>query len=88
MVLDRPLKPLTNPPEDMDISYLPSSERLIVMGRRLETSSRRPSLTSHDAGVFGEVAMLGGVGGGVLLSVVGFVMVLAALRFSCRIGRR
>lgn len=43
MVFDSPLRPLTRPPEDMDISYLPSSERLMVMGRRFETSRRRPS---------------------------------------------
>ena len=43
VVLESPLKPLTSPPEDMDMSYLPSSERLIVMGKRFDTSSRRPS---------------------------------------------
>lgn len=43
VVLESPLKPLTSPPEDMDMSYLPSSERLMVMGSRFDTSSRRPS---------------------------------------------
>lgn len=41
--LDRPLRPLTRPPEDMEKSYFPSSERLMVMGKRFETSSRRPT---------------------------------------------
>lgn len=42
--LDSPLRPLTRPPEDMEKSYLPSSERLMVMGSRLETSSSLASL--------------------------------------------
>lgn len=54
--LARPLRPLTSPPEDMEKSNLPSSERLMVMGRRLETRSRRP--LSGDFGVVG--AMVGG----------------------------
>lgn len=43
MDLDKPLRPLTRPPEDMEKSYLPSSDRLMVMGKRFETSSKRES---------------------------------------------
>jgi hypothetical protein len=53
VVFDSPLSPLTSPPEDMDMSYLPSSERLMVMGRRFETSSRRPSCDSGRSSLVG-----------------------------------
>src|SRR5690242_419576 len=53
VVFDKPLRPLTSPPEDMDISYLPSSARLMVIGRRLETRSRRPSFCFSPAAFVG-----------------------------------
>jgi hypothetical protein len=46
VVFARPLRPLTRPPEDMLVSYLLSSVRLMVMGKRLEIRSRRPSFIS------------------------------------------
>ena len=49
MDFDKPLNPLTRPPEDMEKSYLPSSERLMVIGRRLETRRRRPSDLGSEA---------------------------------------
>ena len=55
VVFESPLKPLTRTPEDMDMSYLPSSERLMVMGRRFETSSRRPSEASGVTSLVGSV---------------------------------
>ena len=42
VALDSPLRPVTRPPEDMEKEYWPSSERLMVIGRRLEMRSRRP----------------------------------------------
>lgn len=42
VALERPLRPVTRPPDDMEKLYWPSSERLMVMGRRLEMRSRRP----------------------------------------------
>lgn len=42
VALERPLSPVTSPPDDMEKLYWPSSERLMVMGRRLEMRSRRP----------------------------------------------
>lgn len=49
--LDRPLSPLTKPPEDMEKSYLPSSDLLMVMGSRFETRSRRPSEVGADEAI-------------------------------------
>jgi len=42
VVLDNPLRPETKPPDDMEKAYEPSSERLIVMGRRFDTRSNLP----------------------------------------------
>ena len=42
VVFDKPLRPVTSPPEDMLKAYEPSSERLIVMGSRLDTRSSLP----------------------------------------------
>lgn len=42
--LDNPLNPLTSPPDDIEKSYLPSSDLLIVIGRRFETRRSRPSV--------------------------------------------
>lgn len=42
VVFAKPLRPVTRPPEDMLKLYVPSSERLMVIGRRLETRRRRP----------------------------------------------
>jgi hypothetical protein len=42
VVLDNPLRPVTKPPEDMEKEYSPSSERLMVIGRRLEIRSNLP----------------------------------------------
>lgn len=39
--MDRPLRPVTRPPEDMEKSYFPPSDLLMVIGNRLETSSNR-----------------------------------------------
>lgn len=41
VLLERPLNPVTRPPEDMENSYLPPSDRLTVIGRRFETIRRR-----------------------------------------------
>jgi hypothetical protein len=41
--LERPLKPVTRPPEDIEKSYLPSDDRLMVIGSLFET---RRSLAS------------------------------------------
>lgn len=42
VALDKPLRPVTRPPEDMEKLYWPSSVRLMVMGRRFEIKRRRP----------------------------------------------
>ena len=47
-----PLRPETRPPEDMEKLYSPSSERLMVMGRRLEMSNRRPCGWTESSLVF------------------------------------
>ena len=41
--MERPLKPVTRPPEDIEKSYLPSDDRLMVIGSLFET---RRSLAS------------------------------------------
>lgn len=43
VVFERPLRPVTRPPEDIEKSYFPSFERLMVIGRRFETRSSRDS---------------------------------------------
>jgi hypothetical protein len=54
--LDRPLNPLTRPPDDMEKSYLPSSERWMVIGSRFET---RRSLAFSSLGLSGAGIMAG-----------------------------
>ena len=39
VVFDKPLRPVTSPPEDMLKVYEPSSECLIVMGNLLDAKS-------------------------------------------------
>lgn len=36
--MERPLRPVARPPDDIEKSYLPSGDLLIVTGRRLETN--------------------------------------------------
>ena len=59
VVFERPLRPVTRPPEDMEKSNLPSCVRLIVMGRRFETSKSLDSSLggSLTAGILRVVAM-------------------------------
>ena len=61
MLFDRPLKPLTRPPEPGVKVYSPDEELLIATGRRLETRRRREGGANEeveetvDEGILGKV---------------------------------
>ena len=67
VVFDNPLSPVTRPPEDMEKVYWPSSDLLMVMGKRLEMRRRRPEEPASSAmgGIMTVVCYVGmGIRGG------------------------